>query len=116
METIIVALITTAGVVATTLIQSKHTKKKDTIEYKLDLLKSTLESEIEKVKKDTNNVELQNCMNFLVDTIATAKKDKYLDESVKRRFHENLDIYTNKYHKNSYIHEEVEKLMKEGIL
>lgn len=116
MEAIIVAIISTLGVIVTTVIQTYNARKKDNIELKLDNLKKQFEEQIQEIKKDTRNVELQNCINFLVDTIATAKKDGYLDESVKIRFHENFDVYTNKYHKNSYIHEEVEKLVKEGVL
>ena len=85
--------------------------------------KTALNSEIEpvreevaKVREENQNNELQSCMNYLVIAIEKAKKDKFMSNAEKRRFYEVLDIYVNKYHKNSYIHKEVEDLEKLGIL
>lgn len=78
--------------------------------------KTALNSEIEPIKKEINNTELNSCMNYLVIAIEKAKKDKFMSDAEKRRFYEVLDIYANKYHKNSYIHKEVEDLEHLGII
>lgn len=75
-----------------------------------------IKEEIQKVKTENQNNELQMCMNYLVIAIEKAKKDKYMSDAEKQRFYELLDIYTNKFHKNSYIHNEVLDLEKENIL
>lgn len=78
--------------------------------------KSALNEELEPIKNDIQNNELQSCKNYLVVAIEKAKKEKYMSEAEKKRFYEVYDIYVNKYHKNSYIHNEVEDLKKENIL
>lgn len=97
------------------------------VEYLYHRIKTTLkkalndefepiEKEILEVKKENQNNELQMCMNYLVIAIEKAKKDKYMSDVEKQRFYEVLDVYTNKYHKNSYIHNEVLDLEKTNIL
>ena len=75
-----------------------------------------IKNEIKELKKENQNNELQMCMNYLVIAIEKAKKDNYMSDSEKQRFYEVLDIYTNKYHRNSYIHSEVVDLEKSNIL
>lgn len=78
--------------------------------------KKALSGEIEPIKKDIHNTELNSCMNYLVIAIEKAKNHGKMSDTEKKRFYEVLDIYVNKYHKNSYIHKEVEDLEKAGIL
>ena len=78
--------------------------------------KMALNTELEPIKKDIQNNELQSCKNYLVVAIEKAKKEKYMSEAEKTRFYEVYDIYVNKYKQNSYIHNEVEDLKKQDIL
>lgn len=75
-----------------------------------------LNTELEPIKDDIRSTELQGCKNYLVVAIEKAKKEKYMSEAEKTRFYEVYDIYVNKYHQNSYIHNEVEDLKKQDIL
>ena len=75
-----------------------------------------IKNEIEELKKENENNELQICMNYLVIAIEKAKNHQHMSETEKQRFYEVLDTYTNRFHKNSYIHNEVVELEKAGIL
>lgn len=75
-----------------------------------------IRNEIKEVREENLNNELQMCMNYLVTAIEKAKKDKYMSDAERQRFYEVLDVYTNKFHKNSYIHNEVMDLEKENII
>jgi len=86
------------------------------LEFILARLKKWFRTALEPIKQEINNTELNSCMNYLVIAIEKAKKDKFMSDAEKRRFYEVLDIYANKYHKNSYIHKEVEDLEHLGIL
>ena len=78
--------------------------------------KGALSAELEPIKQEVRSNELQGCKNYLVVAIEKAKKEKYMSEAERKRFCEVYDIYVNKYHMNSYIHNEVEDLKKENIL
>lgn len=75
-----------------------------------------IRNEIKEVREANENNELQMCMNYLVIAIEKAKRDKHMSDAEKKRFYEVLDVYTNKFHKNSYIHNEVIDLEKQNIL
>lgn len=97
---IIVALITFAGVCMTTgatlIINAKNVKKEDLV-------------------KEINNVQLDNCKNFLVHCLAKLEEGKELSIVEKERFWENFDKYT-KLGGNSYVRTSTEKFKKEGRL
>ena len=80
------------------------------------LFKKALNNELEPIKKEIQNNELQGCKNYLVVAIEKAKKEKYMSDAEKERFCEVYDIYVNKYKQNSYIHNEVENLKEKNIL
>lgn len=101
METeIIVALITFAGVLCTTgatlIINSKNVKKSDLI-------------------KEINQVQLDNCKNYLVHEISKADRGQELSQVEIERYWENYDTYT-KLGGNSYVRSSTERLKKEGKL
>lgn len=82
-----------------------------------------IQSELNKVKDDIKSLHsnldeeaISNCKNFLVSCYAKIESGMQLDETEKERYYEEYDIYTNKYHQNSYIHSKHEKLRKEGKL
>ena len=95
-----VALITFCGVLVTTIanivINKQNVKKEDLF-------------------KAINKVEMNNCKNYLVQTIAKVEDGMELTPVEKERYWENYDIYVE-LGGNSYIHSETEKLKKEGKL
>ncbi len=84
--------------------------------YLKNWLKDMLKEEFVEMRADINEIGVSNCKNFLVSCFAKIEKGDQLDETELERFYEEYDVYTNKYHKNSYIHSKYEKLMKEGKL
>jgi low affinity Fe/Cu permease len=100
MTEIIIAIITTIGVIVSSvvnlLINSKNVKKKD-LDEKID------------------EVQMDNCKNYLVQAIAKVEAGGKLSPVEMERYYENYDTYT-KLGGNSYIHSETEKLKKEGLL
>ena len=100
MTEIIIAIITTIGVIVSSvvnlLINSKNVKKKD-LDEKID------------------EVQMDNCKNYLVQAIAKVEAGGKLSPVEMERYYENYDTYT-KLGGNSYIHSETEKLEKEGLL
>ena len=100
MTEIIIAIITTIGVIVSSvvnlLINSKNVKKKD-LDEKID------------------EVQMDNCKNYLVQAIAKIEAGGKLSPVEMERYYENYDTYT-KLGGNSYIHSETEKLKKEGLL
>ena len=111
MVQIIVALITLAGVISTTvanvIINSRTVKKADLLE------------EIERVKtdltKEVNGLKLDNCKNYIVQALGKIDSGGELSIVEKERYWENYDIYTSRGG-NSYIHSETEIKRKEGKL
>ena len=86
-------------------------------------LKQALHDEFEHVKKELKEVHaenqmlgLQGCTNFLVTTMAKAKENGALSSAEKKRLYTVYDVYKNKYHKNSYVHAEMEELKEQGII
>ena len=100
-------LITGGGVIAaffTKKIGAIVVKSLEPTEQKLDKLAGRLEA-----------VDLSNCKNFLVQIIGDLERGKVIDKVTIERFWENYDQYTA-LGGNSYVHEAVEKLKREGKL
>jgi len=76
----------------------------------------SIKDELSILRKDINEIGISDCKNFLINCYAKIEKGQELDETEKERYSECYDLYTNKYHKNSYIHSKHEKLVKEGKL
>ena len=98
METIIVTVITSLGVIINTYFTKRMDNKRDDLEKKIE------------------SVAIANCKNFLVSFLANVERGFPIDEVEKKRFYEEYDAYVNQYKQNSYIHDKVEKLKKEGKL
>lgn len=75
-----------------------------------------IKNEINELRSDINEIGISDCKNFLINCFAKIETGQELDETEKERYSECYDLYTNKYHKNSYIHSKHEKLVKEGKL
>ena len=99
MKEVIIAIISLIGIVVTNICNiinnNKNIKKED-------------------FKKEINQVQLDNCKNYLVQAIAKADS-KGLTKVEIERYYENYDIYI-KLGGNSYIHAETDRLKKENKL
>lgn len=116
METIIIAIISACSVIATTVIQSITTHRSKSFEEKIQRIEDKLCSSTADLKEEIREVRVEAIKNFLVRTFNDLNSGEEVDQTTKLRLHEQYDIYTNKYKQNSYIHNEYEKLKKEGKL
>lgn len=104
MTTIIVAIISTLGVVSTTLIQTIQANKKDSIESKLDNIRNALEKET-----------LNRCKVDLINVMSRIKNGYLPTEEEKRVLIEEKEEY-NKHGGNTYVDEMYNSLKKEGLI
>jgi len=81
----------------------------------------------EQILKDLSNIKnsveeyntemlAQICTNFIILVIGRIKQGHEIDDTTKKHFYKQYDIYTNQLKLNSYVHEAVAKLQKEGKL
>lgn len=84
-------------------------KDLDTFKKDLSIIKNSVEE---------YNTELlaQICTNFIILVIGRIKQGHEIDDTTKKHFYKQYDIYTNQLKLNSYVHEAVAKLQKEGKL
>lgn len=74
--------------------------------------KKVINKGFEPVYKKIDKIDENQCRNFLVDFLADIEKGMEKDEVQIKRAYEVYEHYTNDLHKNSYIHDKWEKLMK----
>lgn len=67
---------------------------------------------LEPLYKSVRKVDENQCKNFLVTFLKDVEKGEKMDEVEIKRAYEVYDHYKNDLHKNSYIHDKWEKLMK----
>ena len=84
-------------------------KELDTFKNDLSIIKNSVEE---------YNTELlaQICTNFIILVIGRIKQGHEIDDTTKKHFYKQYDIYTNQLKLNSYVNEAVAKLKKEGKL
>lgn len=116
METIIVALISAFGIVATTIIQTLASRETKDIKMIMETDKKEIKVELKKIDKKIDTVDIGSLKNFLSRTLGEIDNGEKIDEAVKSRLYEAYDRYTKTYHQNSYIHDKWEKLKKEDKL
>lgn len=104
MSSIIVALITTIGVIINTLITSNTNKKIEEI----DSIKAEF-------KKDIDNVKKEQDKTYLTDFLADVENGVLKTDIQIKRAYEIYEEYTS-LHGNSYVHDKWEELVKEGSL
>lgn len=102
MTTVIVALISTLGVVATTLIQSIQANKKDNIETKLTSIQLALKEE----KLDRCKSDLIVIMSRIQNGYVPTTEEKIILYETKKKY--------NDLGGDSYVDDMFEKLKKEG--
>lgn len=66
----------------------------------------------EPLTKKIDKIDENQCRNFLVNFLADTEAGIEKDEVQVKRAYEVYEHYTNDLHKNSYIHDKWEKLMK----
>lgn len=104
MSSIIVALITTLGVIINSLISNSTNRKVE----KIDSIKAEF-------KKDIDNVKKEQDKTYLTDFLADIENGNTKTDIQIKRAYEIYEEYTN-LHGNSYVHDKWEELVKEGIL
>lgn len=102
METIIVGIITSIGVIINTIVTKRVSNS--------DVLKK-----INKLDKRITEVEINQIKQYLIRTMTYMETNKISKEELMY-FYEQYDKYINYYHKNSYIHDKYCRLKKKGIL
>jgi len=117
--TIVVGLITSTGIIVTTLKKLLKTTLKEElkpIEDELNRSVSELKDELVEIKTDVKEVDRQATKNYLSKCLNDIRQGQTLSETNMQRFYENFDRYTNVLGGNSYLHKEFEDLRKEGKL
>ena len=113
MVAIMVAIISTIGVIAQTWISKKSDMRNaEVVKKNEDLLEKIESNRIELIEK-IDKIGVSDCKNFLVTTFGKIDSGKTLSEEEIKRLHEVYDVYTKEYHKNSYIHDKFQKLREE---
>lgn len=75
-------------------------------------LKKTIAKQLEPLNKKVDKIDENQCRNFLVDFLADVEKGVFKDEIQTKRAYEVYEHYTKDLHKNSYIHDKWERLIK----
>ena len=115
MEAIIVAAISTFGVIATTAIQSYQARKKDNIEKKLDSIRKEFKTELHSLKQSVNDETLARCKYDLISIMSKVQNGYVQTIEEKRILIETKEIY-NKRGGDSYVDDMFDTLKKEGKL
>lgn len=102
METIIITVISTVGVIITTAIQTHNAKKKDEIK-----------EELQKIRKDMNKETLSRCKNDLVVLMSRIQNGYAPTPEEKMILHETKSLY-NSLGGDSYVDDMFDDLRKEG--
>lgn len=76
---------------------------------------SVMREELEPLKKQIADVDMENCKNYLVTYLSNAEKGVYIDKIEEERFWEEYEHY-QKIGGNSYIKTRVEQLKAAGKL
>lgn len=74
-----------------------------------------LSSKVDSIANNMNDMDLNRCKDFLVRFISDLEQGQVVSDIELERFHETYAHY-QKIGGNSYIHDKVEKLKKQGKL
>lgn len=94
-------------------IRSIYSGFKQGIENLLDDKFESINEKIDNLDAKLNIVELASCKNYIVPYLADMERGAIPDEIEQQRFWDAYDTY-KKNGGNSYIHDRVNKLAKEG--
>lgn len=83
------------------------------VEFIIARLKKVIEIQLKPLKDELKNERIARLKADLVNYLALAEQELLIGKQ-KERFYEEYDEYTNKFHQNSFIHSEYERLHKLG--
>ena len=83
---------------------------------KPDNVKKAIAKGFEPINSKIDKVDKNATMNYLVARLDEADKGNKLEGVAKKRFYEEYEHYTKELNGNTYIHDEFERLKKEGKL
>ncbi len=113
MVAIMVAIISTIGVIAQTWISKQSDMRNAEVVKKNEDLLEKIESNRRELINKIDYIGVSDCKNFLVTMFGKIDSGKTLSTEEIKRLYEVYDVYENEYHKNSYIHDKFEKLREE---
>ena len=79
-------------------------------------VKKAIAKGFEPINSKIDKVDKNATMNYLVARLDEADKGNKLEGVAKKRFYEEYEHYTKELNGNTYIHDEFERLKKEGKL
>lgn len=115
MEAIVVSVISTLGVIVTTVIQTYHARKKDNIETKLDDIKNQFKKDIISLKNNLDSETLGRCKSDLISIMSKIKNGYTPTAEEKMILYETKEKY-NSLGGDSYVDDMFDDLKKEGKL
>ncbi len=77
-----------------------------------DVIDKKFKSALDPLEKKIDKIDENQCRNFLVNFLADVENGVEKDEVQIKRAYEVYEHYSKDLHKNSYIHDKWEKLMK----
>lgn len=108
------------AITAGTVITKFFTKRvEEIVEKQVKLITPSAEQlaiEMAKLAEQVKTVDINECKNYLQQTISAIEAGQEVDEVTKIRFDEVYDHYSNELHLNSWVHTHRDKLKKEGKL
>lgn len=113
MENIFVALISALGVVATTLIQTIATRKKDKLDAKLTTMSVNFDTKLNELKKNLEAEKLDRAKADLIGLMSRIRNGYIPTTEEKMILYETKKKY-NDLGGDSYVDDMFEKLKKEG--
>ncbi len=113
METIIVALISTLGVISTTIIQGIQARRKDNMNSKLTAIQVDFRSELKKIASDLRKEKLDRAKADLVGLMSRIQNGYIPTAEEKMILYETKEKY-NALGGDSYVDDMFDKLKKEG--
>lgn len=84
--------------------------------YIIDCITKGIKRALKPLEDRIASVDKNATMNFLVRCFNDLEKGETLNESTKMRLYEQYGYYTNTLKLNTYIHDNFERLKKEGKL
>lgn len=78
----------------------------------LTAINKIFDKKLKPICKSIDKLDETQCKNFLVTFLKGIEKGEIMDEVEIKRAYEIYDHYKDDLHKNSYIHDKWEKLMK----
>lgn len=112
--TLVISIATFLGAISTIVAFVKQFKSSvdKVIDNRFKEALKPLNSELTAIERRTDKIDENQCRNFLVDFLADVEAGIEKDEIQIKRAYEVYEHYTKDLHKNSYIHDKWERLMK----